>query len=136
MPRAKRRIGPRVATAAVCLLTALAASACGSAVKPATGSRGQIDYPATAKSNRIECLTDKHLPVQKVGLNELLIGPQPAGPRVVFAPTEGAAQGDQISGQPQEQGAEVIGGALLYPNQAPDKELGAIENCLSKGVKG
>ena len=135
MPRAKRRIGPRVATAAVCL-AALAASACGSAVKPATGSRGQIDYPATAKANRIDCIADHHLPVQKVGLNELLIGPQPAGPRVVFAPTEGAAQGDQISGQSQLQGAEVIGGALLYPDQAPDKELGAIENCLSKGVKG
>ena len=135
MSRAKRRIGPRVATAAVCL-TALAASACGSAVKPATGSRGQIDYPATAKANRIDCIADQHLPVQKVGLNELLIGPQPAGPRVVFAPTEGAAQGNQISGQPQLQGAEVIGGALLYPDQAPDKELGAIENCLSKGVKG
>jgi len=135
MPRAKRRIGPRVATAAVCL-TALAASACGSAVKPATGSRGKIDDPRTAKANRIQCLTDKHFAVQKVGLNELLIGEQPAGPRVVFAPTEGAAQSDQISGQLQDQGAEVIGGALLYPNQAPDKELGAIENCLSQGVKG
>ena len=135
MPRAKRRIGLRVATAAVCL-TALATSACGSAVKPATGDRGKIDNPATAKANRIECLTDAHIPVQQVGLNTLLLGPQPASPRVVFAPTEGAAQGDQISGQPQDQGAEVIGGALLYPNQAPDKELGTIENCLSKGVKG
>ena len=135
MSRAKRRIGRRVATAAVCL-TALAASACGSAVKSTTSSRGKIDYPATAKANRIECLTDKHIPVQRVGLNVLLLGPQPASPRVVFAPTEGAAQGDQISGRPQDQGAEVIGGALLYPNQAPDKELGAIENCLSEGVKG
>jgi hypothetical protein len=135
MPRAKRRIGLRVATVAVCL-TALATSACGSAVKSATGNRGKIDNPATAKANRIDCLTHKHIPVQQVGLNTLLLGPQPASPRVVFAPTEGAAQGDQISGQPQDQGAEVIGGALLYPNQAPDKELGTIENCLSKGVKG
>jgi hypothetical protein len=135
MSRAKRRIGPRVATAGVCLI-ALAASACGSSVKSATGSRGKIDDPRTAKANRIECLTDKHLPVQKVGLNELVIGAQPAGPRVVFAPTEGSAQGDQISGQLQYQGAEVIGGALLYPNQAPDKELGTIETCLAQGVKG
>jgi hypothetical protein len=135
MPRAKRRIGPRVATAAVCL-TALAASACGSAVKSSTSSRGKIDNPATAKANRIDCLSNKHIPVQQVGLNVLLLGPQPASPRVVFAPTEGAAQGAQISGQRQDQGAEVIGGALLYPNQAPDKELGAIETCLAKGVKG
>ena len=135
MPRAKRRIGLRVATAAVCL-TALAASACGASVKSATSSRGKIDNPATAKANRIDCLTNKHIPVRQVGLNMLLLRPQPASPRVVFAPTEGAAQGDQISWQPQDQGAEVIGGALLYPNQAPDNELGAIESCLSKGVKG
>ena len=135
MPRAKRLTGPRVATAAVCL-TGLVASACGQAVKPATGSRGKIDDPRTAKANRIECITQAHFPVQKVGINELLIGSQPAGPRVVFAPTEGAAQGDQISGNSQQAGAEVIGGALLYPDQAPDKELGAIEGCLSQGVKG
>jgi hypothetical protein len=133
MPRAKRRIGPRVATAAVCL-TALATSACGAAVKPATGSRGKIDNPATAKANRIECLTDNHIPVQQVGLNELLLGSQPASPRVVFDATEGAAQGVQIHGQ--QPGSEVIGAALLFPDQAPDKEVGVIENCLSKGVKG
>ena len=133
MPRAKRRIGLRVATAAVCL-TALAASACGSAVKSATSSRGKIDNPATAKANRIQCLTDKHIPVRQVSLNELWLGPQPASPRVVFDPTEGAAQGVQIHGQ--DPGAEVIGAALLFPDQAPGKELSVIENCLSKGVKG
>jgi hypothetical protein len=133
MPRAKRRIGLRVATAAVCL-TALAASACGSAVKSATSSRGKIDNPATAKANRIQCLTVKHIPVRQVSLNELWLGPQPASPRVVFDATEGAAQGVQIHGQ--DPGAEVIGAALLFPDQAPGKELSVIENCLSKGVKG
>jgi len=133
MPRAKRRIGLRVATAAVCL-TALATSACGSAVKSATSSRGKIDNPATAKANRIQCLTDKHIPVRQVSLNELWLGPQPASPRVVFDATEGAAQGVQIHGQ--DPGAEVIGAALLFPDQAPGKELSVIENCLSKGVKG
>jgi hypothetical protein len=133
MPRAKRRIGLRVATAAVCL-TALAASACGSAVKSATSSRGKIDNPATAKANRIQCLTDKHIPVRQVSLNELWLGPQPASPRVVFDATEGAAQGVQIHGQ--DPGAEVIGAALLFPDEAPGKELSVIENCLSKGVKG
>jgi hypothetical protein len=133
MPRAKRRIGLRVATAAVCL-TALAASACGSAVKSATSSRGKIDNPATAKANRIQCLTDKHIPVRQVSLNELWLGPQPASPRVVFDATEGAAQGVQI--HDQDPGAEVIGAALLFPDQAPGKELSVIENCLSKGVKG
>jgi hypothetical protein len=133
MSRAKRRIGPRVATAAVCLAS-LAASACGSAVKPATGSRGQIDDPRTAKADRIQCISQQRLAVQKVGLNKLLIGAQPAGPKVVFEATEGAAQGAQISGL--QQGAEVIGGALLFPDQASEQELGVIETCLSHGVKG
>jgi len=100
------------------------------------GSRGKIDFPATARANRIQCLMAKHIPVQKVGLNELLLGPQPASPHVVFDATEGAAQGVQISGLREQQGAEVIGAALLFPAQASDKELGTIENCLAKGVKG
>jgi hypothetical protein len=28
----------------------------------------------------------------------------------------------------------VIGSALVYPNQAPDSELGVIENCVAQGV--
>jgi hypothetical protein len=135
MPRAKRRIGPRLATAVVCL-TAIPVAACGSAVKPATGSRGKIDDPRTAKANRIKCISQRGLPVQNVGLNELLIGAQPAGPRIVFNATAGAAQAVQISGLPEQQGAEVIGSALLFPAQASDKELGAIETCLSHGVSG
>jgi hypothetical protein len=95
-----------------------------------------FDDPRTAKADRVLCISQHHLPVQKVGLNELLIGAQPAGPRVVFEATEGAAQGVQISGLRQQQGAEVIGGALLFPDQAPDQEVSAIETCLSHGVKG
>jgi hypothetical protein len=53
---------------------------------------------------------------------------------VTFLATPGAAQYAQISGSAQ--GAEVIGAALLYPNQAPDSELSLIENCLSSGVQG
>ena len=135
MPRAKRRARLRPAVLALCLV-AIGVSACGSAVKPATGSRGKIDDPRTAKANRIQCLSQHHLPVQKVGLNELAIGAQPAGPRVFFAATAGAAQGDQIAGHRDEQGAEVIGGALLYPDQASDSELGTIETCLWHGVSG
>ncbi|HEY1509686.1 MAG TPA: hypothetical protein VGF93_11825 [Solirubrobacteraceae bacterium] len=130
MPRPKR-----LAIAAGCLV-AIGLSACGAAVKPATGSRGVFDDPRTAKADRVLCISQHHLPVQKVGLNELLIGAQPAGPRVVFEATEGAAQGVQISGLRQQQGAEVIGGALLFPDQAPDQEVSAIETCLSHGVKG
>lgn len=133
MPRPKRLLRKRLAIAVGCL-AAIGLSACGAAVKPATGSRGVFDDPRTAKANRVLCISQHHLPVQKVGLNELLIGAQPAGPRVVFESTEGAAQGVQISGQ--QEGAEVIGGALLYPDQGSDQEVSTIETCLSHGVKG
>jgi hypothetical protein len=123
---------------AVSALTALALAlaACGStAVHPSGGSsRGRIDDPRVSKADRVQCLKDEHLPVQEVGLTDLQIGSPPAGPRVVFTPTPGAAQADQI--RAQAQGAEVIGSALLYPNQGSDDELAQIETCLQRGVSG
>jgi hypothetical protein len=62
------------------------------------------------------------------------IGTKPSGPTVQFMPTPGAAQEAQISGQVES--AEVIGSALLYPNQAPDGLLQKVESCVAKGVKG
>lgn len=120
--------------AVVCATAATGLSACSTAVKPATGSRGRVDDPRITKNERVKCLQQAQLPVQEVGVTGLQIGPLPTGPTVVFAPTAGAAQGQQIQGE--EQGAEVIGGALLYPNQASDQELTKIENCLAKGVSG
>jgi hypothetical protein len=123
------------ALAAACL-AAVTLSACGQSIKPQTGSRGRFDDPRTAHANRIKCISGHDLPVQKVGLNELLIGAQPAGPKVVFSATPGIAQGVQISGLREQQGAEVIGSALLFPHQASDKELGEVEHCLAQGVVG
>jgi hypothetical protein len=132
---------PRLAV--VCGLAALALSACGTTPKPAAGTpglatapgtRGKIDDPRTAHSNRIRCIVNAKLPVTPVGKTDLRIGLAPTDPRVHFEPTPGMAQGAQISGSAQ--GAEVIGGALLYPGQAPDSELKKIENCLSAGVTG
>ena len=59
---------------------------------------------------------------------------RPDGPTVSFEPTPGDAQGIQIHGQAQ--GAEVIGSALLYPNQAPSQLLTQVENCVAQGVSG
>ena len=53
---------------------------------------------------------------------------------MVFEPTPGAAQESQIDGQVE--GAEVIGSALLYPNQASDSLLQKVEDCVAKGVSG
>ena len=35
-----------------------------------------------------------------------------------------------------DQGAEVIGSALLYPGHTADAELTEIEHCIAQGVKG
>jgi hypothetical protein len=133
--RATARSSPIAMVALLCG-AAIALSACGSSVKPTTGSRGKIDDPRTAHTNHVKCLTNHHLHVQKVGLNEILVEPQLSGPRIVFEPTPGMAQGAQISGSRTEQGAEVIGSALVYPNAASDKETKVVENCISEGIVG
>ena len=120
--------------AASCLAV-LALAACGStSVHPGGAGHGKVDDPRTAKTDHLACMRADHLPVQTVGLTGIQIGAPPAGPRVVFTPTAGAAQADQI--QAQVEGAEVIGSALLYPNQGSDRELNQIETCLSQGVSG
>lgn len=86
----------------------------------------------TAGSNYLACLRGNHLDVTEIGADKLQVGP-PSGATIVFAPTAGIAEGDQIQGKAQ--GAYVIGAALVYPNQAPGSQLTVIENCLAPGVK-
>ena len=118
-------------------------SACGNEAKPLAGTgggtekthgRGVVDDPLSTETSHLKCLQQAKLPVVKVGADGLQIGSLPAGPTVTFEPTPGIAQGLQI--QSQVEGAEVIGSALLYPNQGSDSELKAIEGCLARGVSG
>lgn len=97
-------------------------------------SRGRVDSPLTDVHDHLDCLRDAHLAVHEVGPTQLRIGALPTGASVVFTPTAGAAQAEQIDGSAQ--GAEVIGSALLYPNQASEDELMKIEDCLAQGVQG
>jgi hypothetical protein len=127
MPQAKRLV------AVLGAMTLL--SGCATTVKP-LGGRGQVDSPLTSDPDRVACLRAAHLPVQEVGPRTLQIGPVRTGATVKFQPTPGLAEGLQLQGVRSAQGAEVIGAALLYPRQAPDWQLSAIENCLSVGVKG
>jgi hypothetical protein len=113
-------------------LSALALAACSvTANKPA--GRGRVS-DARTQSGRLACLRAHHLPVAEVGSTGLQIGALPAGPTIRFAPSPGAAEGDQIQGLAQ--GAEVIGSALVYPNRAPGSELQTVEDCVAQGVKG
>lgn len=97
-------------------------------------SRGKVDSPLTDMHNHLECLRGEHLAVQVLSSTKLQVGPAPAGPTIVFTPTAGAAQARQIDATAQ--GAEVVGTALLYPNQGSDSELTGIEDCLDQGVQG
>jgi hypothetical protein len=126
--------------AAACVLAAVALSACGTTAKPVAGAvstagkpsgRGVVDDP---RKKHLRCLQQHHLQVVKIGGTGLQVGTPGSGPTVSFQPTPGAAQEDQISGRAEN--AEVIGSALLYPNQASDTELQVVEDCLAQGVLG
>jgi hypothetical protein len=136
---------PSAKLAAAIALSALSLTACGISSKPeagtpkaiATGHKG-LDDP---RIKHTACLRQEHIPFQlqqrtvagKV-LPSFQVGTLPTGPTVSFEPTPGDAQGIQIQGEAQ--GAEVIGSALLYPNEAPDKLLSVVEDCVAKGVSG
>jgi hypothetical protein len=119
-------------------LAAVALAGCGaidvkpSSVRMAGGpvSRGRVDSPSSNKPDHVACLRAHRVPVQVLSSTHLVAD----GAQVVFEPTPGVAQGDQI--EDREQGAEVIGAALLYPGRTPDRALQTIENCLAQGVSG
>jgi hypothetical protein len=120
----------------------LALSGCGGLhANPQAGSanvsqgRGKVDDPRVHHPDHVACLRQDGLAVQLVGLTDLRIGGG-GGPFVHFAASPGDAQADQIHGTTQYQGAEVIGSALLFPNQASDSELKMIETCLAQNVTG
>lgn len=127
MPHAKSAAALSVAAALLC--------GCSSVVKPSQG-RGRVEDPRTsAYSNYYQCILNHRLPAEKVGQVEIQIGALPSGATIEFLPTPSAAQAAQIEGQPQYQGAEVIGTALVYPHQATNPELTQIESCLASGVQ-
>ena len=97
-------------------------------------SRGKVDSPLTDMHDHLGCLRGAHLAVHEVSPTKLQLDTLPAGPTVVFTATAGAAQAAQIDGSAQ--GAEVIGTALLYPNQGSATELTSVEDCLDQGVQG
>jgi hypothetical protein len=119
-------------------LAAISLSACGTAAKPEAGTlkavtntHKGVDDP---RKKHIQCLQQEHIPVARVGNTWLQVGAAPSGPTVNFEPTPGAAQETQIAGRAQ--GAEIIGSALVYPNQAPGGLLTKVENCIAEGVSG
>jgi hypothetical protein len=136
---------PSAKLAAAVVLCALSLTACGISSKPEAGTPNAIinghkglDDP---RAKHTPCLQQAHvafhleqLTVAGKVLPSVQVDSAPTGPTVSFEPTPGDAQGVQIQGEAQ--GAEVIGSALVYPNQASDKLLTVVESCVAKGVSG
>ena len=130
-------------------LAALLLSACGSSAKPVAGSipaskpngRGKVDDPRVDNPNRVMCLKQDgfHVTELRLGAGELpslQIGTSPSGPTIIYEPTAGAAQGAVMQGLYWAQGAEVIGSALVFPNQSSNAVMKKVETCIAQGVTG
>src|SRR5579871_4289023 len=110
-----------------CGLTAVLLAACGIKAKPVAGSAHVDRAPGNhaivddPRPRHVKCLRKHHYAVREyrttVGkLPAIQVGTLPAGPTIVFEPTDGIAEGLQMQGNAQA--AEVIGPALLYPHLA------------------
>jgi hypothetical protein len=127
-----------------CGLMAVLLSACGIQKKPLAGTPHVNKAPGShAKFNdprkgREECLREHHLKGRYYDASgrrpAIQVGHLPSGPTVIFEPTPAFAEGLQIEGEVQ--GAEVIGAALVYPNQASSALAKIVENCMAVGVAG
>jgi hypothetical protein len=133
--------------AVACGLTAMALllSACGVKPKPEAGTPhlnkqhgfyGVVDDP---RKKHVPCLRADKLPFRQYWTAQghrpaIQIGSLPGGPTIVFYSTPGIAQGLQLQGQ--DEGAEAIGSALVYPNGASGTELTQVEDCTAIGVTG
>jgi hypothetical protein len=128
--------------AAAAVVVALALSACGSTTKPVAGTpqaaaqaKKGLNDP---RKTHIACLRADHVTdiheYYSDGRPAFQVGTRPSGPTVVFEATPGMGQGVQISGS--DQGAEIIGSALVFPNDAPAKLDHDVENCVALGVSG
>jgi hypothetical protein len=98
---------------------------CGGAVKPGSN---HVGGPYDPRDSVVGCIHGKGLEARKTGADAIAVGAGAGSPRIVFAPTTGAAEADHV--RPGAEGAEIIGDALLYVGSGSDAELGKLEDCL------
>ncbi len=124
---------------------ALFVSACGIQASPVAGTRhlsrtpGDHSYVNDPRTPFLHCLRSEGWKITKFDLGpgklrSLQLDAKPDGPTVVFEPTPGIAEGDQMKGEVE--GAEVLGSALIYPNRTSDRNMIRVESCLAIKVKG
>jgi hypothetical protein len=108
-------------------LASLALAGCGLGSEDAGGGDDTDDRTAA-----ITCLEEAGLDARlegEEGEEEIVIGDSANAPRIKFFLTAGEAEAEQFQGQGE--GAEQIGGALLYVGDGSDDVLEDAEKCLS-----
>ena len=108
-------------------LAPAALSACGLGSDDAGGGDDLDDRTAA-----MECLEDAGVDARlegEEGKQEIVIDDGSNPPRVKFFLTAGEAEAEQFQGNGE--GAEQIGGTLLYVGDGSDDVLGDVEKCLA-----
>jgi hypothetical protein len=141
----------KLAAACGLIAVALVVSACGIQAKSVAGSTlhpnrnpANHSYVNDPRKPYLHCLREQTADGHKFKVRKFVSGAKqlrsiqinsvPTGPTVVFEPTPGRAESDQMEGEVE--GAEVIGSALIYPHEATDKLMKKVESCLSINVNG
>jgi hypothetical protein len=109
------------------LLALAALSGCSIGSSDAGGRNDTDDRTAT-----MQCLTDAGVSARLNGPaedQEIVIGDSANAPHIKFFLTAGEAEAEQFQGHGE--GAEQIGGTLLYVGDGNDDELQPVEKCLA-----
>jgi hypothetical protein len=108
-------------------LAPMALPACGLGSDDAGGSDDLNDRAAT-----MVCLQDAGVEAHLEGpedKQQIVVGDGANAPHVKFFLTAGEAEAEQFQGRGE--GAEQIGGALLYVGDGSDDQLKPVEKCLA-----
>jgi hypothetical protein len=119
-------VKPSVLLASVALAPALLAG-CGLGSDDAGGGDDLDDRSAT-----MACLEEAGIDARLAGSEdnqEIVVGDGAGSPRIKFFLTAGQAEAEQFEGRGE--GAEQIGGALLYVGDGSDDLLEPVEKCLA-----
>ena len=106
----------------------MASGAAGCGLGDDNGGSGGGPNPNDKRAVALNCITNRE------GLDARLAGEKsiqvdgPSGPRVEFFVSSGEAEALQFQGEAQ--GAQQVGAALLFVNQASDAVLEKVEACL------
>jgi hypothetical protein len=120
-------VKPSVLLVSLALAPALLAG-CSLGSEDAGGGNDVDDRTATMQCMQDAGIDDARL-VGPDGEQEIVIGDGAGAPRIKFFLTAGEAEAEQFQGRGE--GAEQIGGTLLYVRNGSDDQLAPVEKCLA-----